>query len=538
MPSERVIETDVLVIGGGMAGIFAAIKASEQGLTVTLLDKGYVGKSGQSPFAMGFIVFNPDWGDDLAAWMSLVTNKGEYINNRDWMEITLKESYARYQDLVSWGIEFRKNKDGTLLRSEMHSPCKCAMLADQKKIGDMLRKQVIKRGVKIIDRFMVTDLLKQDGRIVGIIGFSVGSYDIGVFKAGATVLCTGAGGFKAWGFPIAGLTSDGHVMAYRAGAVITGKEFADTHFTYAANPAQYEFSKHVAPSRSGGMGRWVNAEGDEILHDRLFLYLQFEAHAGRAPIYEEYPDGRRLEKIAGAASGLAVHKTEGIWPAGLDCSTDLPGLYAAGDALGNYQNGATYGTAGSALCGSAATGTIAGTAAAEYAKKAGKPAINQKEITRLKEMIMEPTERKGGFSPRWVTQLLQNTMMPYFVSYVKKEDRLKAALTNVEFYRDHLVPLLFARDPHELRLAIETKNMVLNAEMILKASLFRQESRGCHYREDYPHRDDPKWLAWVLQKEENGDMKMAKKPIPKKWWPDLTKPYLERYRGFARFPEE
>jgi succinate dehydrogenase/fumarate reductase flavoprotein subunit len=127
-------------------------------------------------------------------------------------------------------------------------------------------------------------------------------------------------------------------------------------------------------------------------------------------------------------------------------------------------------------------------------------------------------------------------MVPYFTLYVKKGDRLQAALTTVEFLRDHLVPKLYARDPHELRLAHETKNMVHNAEAKLRASLFRTESRGTHYREDYPHRDDPDWLAWVMLKDEGGEMKASKKPVPREWWPDLSRPYEERYPN--RYPGE
>jgi succinate dehydrogenase/fumarate reductase flavoprotein subunit len=65
--------------------------------------------------------------------------------------------------------------------------------------------------------------------------------------------------------------------------------------------------------------------------------------------------------------------------------------------------------------------------------------------------------------------------------------------------------------------------------MILRASLFRTESRGGHFREDYPRRDDPAWLAWVKLKEEKGEMKVSREPIPQKWWPDLSRPYEERY---------
>jgi hypothetical protein len=147
-----------------------------------------------------------------------------------------------------------------------------------------------------------------------------------------------------------------------------------------------------------------------------------------------------------------------------------------------------------------------------------------------------PTKRKGGFSPKWVTQVLRNTMMPYFILRIKHEDRLRAALTMVEFMRDSLSPKLYARDPHELRLAHETKNMIINAEMKLRASLFRTESRGTHYREDYPLRADPDWLAWVMLKEEEGKMRAYKKPIPEAWWPDLSLPYERRYP--TRFPGE
>jgi succinate dehydrogenase/fumarate reductase flavoprotein subunit len=91
---ENIIETDVLVIGGGMAGCFAAIKAKEHGVDVTLVDKGYAGKSGQTPFAGSYSVFNPDWGDDLDAWVEQITKVGDYVNNRVWTEMAFKESYG------------------------------------------------------------------------------------------------------------------------------------------------------------------------------------------------------------------------------------------------------------------------------------------------------------------------------------------------------------------------------------------------------------------------------------------------------------
>jgi succinate dehydrogenase/fumarate reductase flavoprotein subunit len=198
--------------------------------------------------------------------------------------------------------------------------------------------------------------------------------------------------------------------------------------------------------------------------------------------------------------------------------------------------GANYSGMGVATATCSSTGTRAGVTAAEYALQTDKPTVDEAELSLLKESVRAPLVRKGGFSPRWVTQLIKNLMIPYFVSRIKHGERLQATLTLVEFISDHLVPKLYATDPHELRLVHETKNVVLNAEMRLRAALFRTESRGSHYREDYPRRMDPEWLAWVLLKEENGTMKAFKKPIPEAWWPDLSKPYEERYP--TRFPGE
>jgi len=135
-------------------------------------------------------------------------------------------------------------------------------------------------------------------------------------------------------------------------------------------------------------------------------------------------------------------------------------------------------------------------------------------VERLKEAVYAPLLRSGGFSPAFVTQMLRNLMVPYYIMQIKHGQRLQAALTLVEFLEDHLVAQMKARDAHDLRMAHEARNMALNAEMILRASLFRTESRGSHYREDFPRRSDPDWLAWTVLKEEEGGMKLFKLPIP------------------------
>jgi succinate dehydrogenase/fumarate reductase flavoprotein subunit len=564
---EHIVKTDVLVIGGGLAGFFAALKAREQGVEVILVDKSYVGKSGSTPWADTYAAFKPEWGHKLAAWMDHIIIGGEYVNNREWAEIIFKESYARYQDLVSWGVEFEK-EDGRLQRYDgtrlLLTPTACEVLiTSRRKKALVLRNQAMKRGVKIMDRIMVTDILNQDGRIVGAIGFSIDSGDLYTFESKATIISAGAAGFRPHGWPISNLTGDGMAIAYRVGAELIGNEFVDTHTMRTDYPASRSMGRpaiYSARQPKKETMRFMNAEGDVLTtyppgRARSYtLNIEFEAHAGRAPLYvgldvptavqaeaegrisPEQAAERRIQVVGCVAGGLAIHTTEGIYPINTKCATSLPGLYAAGDSLGTMQVGSVYSAIGVALAGASVTGTRAGLSAAEYALQTKKLIIIGEELDRLKKTVYAPLERKGGFSPRWVTQILQNITRPYFIFYIKHEKRLQAALTLVEFLRDHLTPKLTAEDPHELRLAHETKNMVLNAEMKLRSSLFRTESRGCHYREDYPRRDDPTWLAWVKLKKENGKMKLWKEPIPEEWWPDLSKPYEERYP--VRFPGE
>jgi succinate dehydrogenase/fumarate reductase flavoprotein subunit len=533
LAQEKTIETDVLVIGGGIAGCFAAIKAKEKGADVILVDKGYLGRSGQTPFTGTFMVFNADWGHDFTSWMEYINRTGEYINNRNMTEIGIRDSYARYKDLEAWGVEFVRDKKGDSHGPAIDmGPCE-ALRMDWKKHGKIFRRQVVASGVTLMERIMVTDLLKQDHTVAGAVGISADSDDLYIFKAKAVVMCAGAGGFRPPGWPISELTSDGDAMAYRAGAEITGKEFPDPHQTCGEYPAHLgHFFKDARPI----FGKMLNAEGDAVRPAGMMsLDLEFEAHAGRAPLILKSPGGT-FTKVGGAAAGMSSHKTEGIWPEGTDGSTGIPGLFAAGDALGTMQSGARYAALGMAVSGSAVTGARAGQSSAEYALKAKRPEIQPDRLASLITAVYAPLERKGGFSPRWVTQLLQNIMVPYFIDYIKKEDRLRAALILVGFMGEHLVPRLTAQDAHELRLAHETKNMVLNAEMRLRASLFRKESRGTHYREDFPQRDDPDWLVWVTLNEDNGAMKVSKKPIPREWWPDLSKPYKDRYP--VRIPGE
>jgi succinate dehydrogenase/fumarate reductase flavoprotein subunit len=128
-------------------------------------------------------------------------------------------------------------------------------------------------------------------------------------------------------------------------------------------------------------------------------------------------------------------------------------------------------------------------------------------------------------------------MAPYYVLLVMEQGRLEGALKQIEFMQDQIVDRMRAQDNHELRMVHETRNMVLNAEMKLRACLMRTESRGNHYREDFPARNDREWLAWlVISKDGEGGMRLRKEPVPDAWRGDPGQPYQERYP--MRFPRE
>jgi len=297
MTNEIQFSSDVLVIGGGMAGCHAAINASKNGANVILVDKGYVSSSGQTPYADSYAVYNQEWGDDLDAWLEGMGKGGDYLNNRAWTKKFLEESYRCYENMLDFGVIFHRNPDGSLYRSKIEEfgPQATLFINDKADTCKKLRDQVLKSGAKIVDKVMMTDLLKKDERICGAVGISAKEGDFYVFKAKAVIICTGAAGLKYTGWPISELTADGDMMAYRAGASITGKEFNDPHFTSTVYPA------YVGPGffrKPVGCGpptlKLENANGEIFYPLAPFcMSAEFEVHKGNMPIRWRTPTFKR-----------------------------------------------------------------------------------------------------------------------------------------------------------------------------------------------------------------------------------------------------
>ena len=524
------MSTDVLVIGSGMAGLFAAVKAHDAGANVMMVSKGRLGASGQTPFAKGIFAYDPSKEKlSIDEFVDTVSRSALGTNNPVYTKQMAVHSLARVNDLKEWGFF-----DSSLYHKSFSKP-------------------IEERNIPVHERIVITHLIKEDGMMKGAAGFSVDKQKVIFYQAKSVILCTGAGGFKPNGFPICDLTHDGTIMAYNIGAKVTGKEWNDGHPARAENPAAcYDGWGDMFEKKPG-------TTGIEVHHD-LGVDMNYMAYVNGNPLKmgppgssdskgsiggpytpaefkrndsqppqggkEQPRDGKRPDKegggppgmgggrVGGSSAGMAIHKAEGLVPINDQCESNIPGLYAAGDALGSYMAGAIYTQIGSSLAGSAVQGGVAGKAAANYSKSVKHIEISPIKIKEIKEEVLAPLKREAGYSPAWVTQTLQGIMIPNFIIYIKKGNLLQAALSYVQELRDHHLPMLRAANMHELRLAHETANMIISAEMKLKASIMRTESRCSHFRLDYPETNNEEWEAWInIFKGEDGNMQFEKQPF-------------------------
>lgn len=535
---QEVRETDVLVIGGGMAALFAAVKAHDAGARVTMVAKGRLGSSGLTPFAKG--IFSYDKSNaamSIDAFVAKVSESAIGTNNPVFTRQLAEHSYDRVQELKAWGFF-----DSALYANSFLRPIEA-------------------RKIPLIERVMITHLVKEQGRVVGASGFSLDENTLIHFAAKTVVLCTGSGGFKPSGFPVCDLTHDGSIMAYDIGAKITGKEWNDGHPGSAKNSGSSYDNWHgqieekpttttaqvnhhlgvdlnyrayvqggpvvMGPSRPGSAdqdsaevsgGPYVpeafrNTDGPPPPQQEQGLFSLFRQNR------RDGPPGMGGESVGGSSAGMAIHKSEGLVPIDDTGLSTIPGLYAAGDALGSYMSGGIYTQIGGSLAGSAVQGAIAGEAAARASADLARIPVAESKRSQIEAEILAPLKREKGYSPAWVTQVLQAVMIPNFVLYIKKERMLNGALAYVEELNEHHVPMLLAEDRHQLRLAHETRNMIVTAEMKLKASLMRKESRCSHYRLDYPEIDNVNWQAWInIYKDSDGNMQLEKQPFDR--WPE------------------
>lgn len=557
---------DVLVVGSGYAGIPAAVEAKEAGVNVLLVDKGYPGYSGCSPFPQCYQFFSEEWGDSREAQRRATQEAGEYLANLDWYDVYLNESQECFNQLVEWGIYQRfpkASEAGDYFEKQRYQDYHDDFAQYDRRAN--WNKLLREKDIPFVAHTMITDVIKKEGRIVGAMGLDVPSGTVITFNAKAVILCVGGGAYKNGGWPVSGDTFDGEWIGYQAGASIAGKEFTYSIATSSVAPTcgwrcyTWGYLENVHP-----VGSTVTTENvDNYIPERLQRFIVNKLanlDEGIKPISADAvstqplsappnstseDDPRRIgndvdpmpsRNIEGAAVGKGIHKCDGIF-----CGVDdlvgysgVPGLYAAGDALASMIYGAVYtpGQGGSIVV-SHIQGRRAAKAAVEYVAGVEADKVDPIIAAEMTEELMAPLNREKGFNPYWVQDNLLAIMSPYWVDFYKNETTLQNALDSVMEIQKNIVPKLIATNAHELRVCHEVKHKVLSAEIKLRESLERKESRGYNQRSDYPYRDDENYLCYITaRKGDNGEMLIERIPIKDEWKGDLSKPYTERYTVF------
>ncbi len=537
----EVIETDVLVIGGGVAGLWCALTAKDRAPRVTVVDKGFVGRSGHSPYALaGSMTLLP--GDNLDASVKDLLIAFDWLMEQDVAEYILANSWQRIKDMESMGVEwFRHGEDYVTFPARGTRILK-SVLPTQDGGPTMLKikKAALHKNVEIINRVYISDLLVDDGKVVGAVGTDTRSDTFKIFKAKATVIATNTAGFKGHYFA-AMMVGDGPRLAYQSGAEITNAEF-DVINT--GSPYFY-FEPTSGAMSSGAKLRNVLNEAfmekyQPELKDRANLAWIARATAtevkeGKGPLHLDFtsmqlPLGvlirshgfswRPLMRFKLERKGIKFEKPE--WMAchfynlaslktSFNGAANLPGLFAAGKARScgvGILSGWSY-------CSAIGTGFQVGKEASEYAMSCPKSKIDTSMVASYKSQLYEPLNRKGGTTADAVVKLVQQTVFPYDVLILKSEDSLKKALGKIEKLQKTQVPAMAAGDIHDVIKVKEAESVVLNAEMMLRASLMRKESRFSHFREDYPQRDDVNWLKWVvITQDPGGRMALQAESMP------------------------
>ncbi|MBI4321151.1 MAG: FAD-binding protein [Chloroflexi bacterium] len=551
---NNVVQSDVLVIGGGLAGCLAAIEAKEvlgQDARVVIVDKSRIAKSGQSTFAAGiFTVFDPGQ-DDLDVWLREIIARGEYLSDQAWCKQMFEQTMPIAQDIEKWAagyrkLVFEKDANGNFVRrrSRGHVSTRNSMVNALSMMA-VLRRKLVAKKVTIVERVMVTDLVQMDGSPVGAVGFNYWNDDTSLFHAKTMVLAASGSGFKSLYMGHQNLTGDLQAAAFEIGATFRNME------QFSTNSTSRFYDVHGLQIYVGIGGKFLNRLGEEFMwnyhpelgsrapQQDLALAMCREVAEGRGPIYLDMrsasaadrqmcrgalPEAFRLWDRAGIDPFEQplewVPSFEGTLQAGgglhinTRCETNLPRLYAAGDITSLPPHG-TYSVGGINLAFSSVSGRVAGHNAAEEAKSAAPidPATIGKKAYEVLRRSFAPLTRSERMSTEEAIKMLQQAMIPVNYGYLKSAEGIADTLQQIERVRQEILPQLAATSSHALVKAIEVRSMVTVARAMFTAAQFREESRGWHFRTDFPRTDNEKWLKWVMLSKDGESIRITTQQV-------------------------
>jgi len=549
------ISTDLLIVGGGIAGLSSAITAKETApeLDVLVVDRatassGYAGKSARTAGLLSFVTPEDDPEEFVRYCLD---NIGYYLNDQFLLREFAYDSLRIAESLSAWGVEILRDKGGKLDYAKWPFPWGTGAINPDMCIR--MSAYAKKLGVRFLDKVVFADLLKDKDRIAGGIGFSILDGICYLFQSRTVILANGSQNYDIT--PVWCGTGNGVAAAFRAGAEMRNAEFGnmcDFARIDRKNGRIFYAAAHTAHDHLyNSKGEHISQKYRPGLHSSMdtmaVLAWYNETMAGNSPIYadlEEFktkggrffkfhpkaleriahsrkkvppPDSAKFEVIPGFIGELSCVKVDH------QMSTTIAGLFAVGDVSGS---GSARGGAvptppakihGTGILNALFMGKKGGPAAATYARALKEwgivPEIDPYQVKSLKAKIYAPLTSAKGISPHEIIHKNQEAIVPTDYSLIKSKDRMEAALKEVLNVREMLKDMK-AGDFHGLSKCVDAASMVLGAELFFRASLMRTESRGFHYREDYPDIDNKNWLKWIILRDANGKMNLTTENIP------------------------
>ncbi|MFG2310670.1 succinate dehydrogenase flavoprotein subunit [Streptomyces sp. NPDC048566] len=558
----KIHKYDTVIVGAGGAGMRAAIEATKRSRTA-VLTKLYPTRSHTGAAQGGMAAALANVEEDNWEWHTFDTVKGgDYLVDQDAAEILAKEAIDSVLDLEKMGLPFNRTPDGTIdqrrfgghSRNHGEAPVRRSCYAADRTghmILQTLYQNCVKEGVEFFNEFYVLDQLitEVDGvkHSAGVVAYELATGEIHVFQAKSVIYASGGTGkfFKVTSNAHT-LTGDGQAAVYRRGLPLEDMEFFQFHPTgiwrmgilltegargeggILRNKDGERFMEKYAPvmkdlasrdvvSRSIYTeireGRGCGPEGDHVYLD--LTHLPPEQLDAKLPDITEfartylgiepYTDPIPIQPTAHYAMGGIPTNVEGEVLS--DNTTVVPGLYAAGEVACVSVHGANrLGT--NSLLDINVFGRRAGIAAAEYSAKAGFVELPEEPAAQVVAQVERLRDATGTERVADIRRELQECMDANVMVF-RTEQTIKTAVEKIaelrERYRNVSIQDKGKRFNTDLLEAIELGNLLDLAEVMAVSALARKESRGGHYREDYPNRDDVNFMRHTMAYREVGD---------------------------------
>ena len=529
------IESDVLVIGSGGAGLRAAIEAELGGASVTVVSKAPAGMNNSTAVSGGGFRA-PIGGLTREEYIRDTIEVGKGLNDRRLVEVMAREGERRLLELRSFGVDVKGREGGIYV--EWRGGARGMGLTIP------LLKYVRSRGIRVLENVIVTRLLLDGGRIVGAVGYDARGDRPMTFSSRAVILATGGAGaiYRRTDCPVR-TTGDGYSLAFEAGAPLRDMEFVQFYPIALAEEGApiYLIGGYMTeegrilnrlgediPEKHGVKARPLALKSRDLLSRAVMMEILEGRGIGGAVLLDAREPIRRLGEAGFFSTGpygffvdvlragdrpLKVAPVSHFCMGGViideDGATGVPGLYAAGEVVGGVHGANRHG--GNALTEAIVFGARAGEAAASHAGSE-RPSP---EIGRLasSELDRYRSIRGGGrgLTPEAVMGRLKEVMWEK-AGIIRGEAGLRDALAEVE----RMIGMqggLGASSGREMLEALEASMALRAAEMIIRSALERRESRGAHYRVDYPDEGQGWMKKVVIERGEGGEMKLALQPL-------------------------